>query len=348
MTMHPGILLAIGGGVLLILCLLFWPRIGLVSLWRNMHLNTRRVQIEHALKYMFNNEYMQHKTTVETLAVKLLVGRKRAASLLSRMVSKGLVKPVEGGYRLTGDGSAYALRIVRAHRLWERYLADETGLRGDEWHRKAERLEHTTTPEEVEALADQLGNPLYDPHGAPIPSADGVIGPPKAQPVTSFATGDIVIVTRIDKEQEQLYSQIVAEGIIPGMQMRILEMAPQRIRFGSQQNEHVLAPVVASRIMAVPLPVELPEEIYNETLSTLKTGESGKVIRFSPNCRGIERRRLMDLGIIPGTTIKAELTSPFGDPKAYRVRETAIALRRELANLIYIEKIYVEKVKGAA
>lgn len=339
MAMHPGVLLAIGGGALLAVCLLFWPRFGLVALWRSIHLNTRRIQIEHALKYMFNNEYMQHKTTVETLAAKLPVSRKRAAALLSRMASRALVKQVEGGYRLTSDGSAYALRIVRAHRLWERYLADETGLRGDEWHRKAERLEHTTTPEEVEALADQLGNPLYDPHGAPIPSADGVIGPPMAQPATSFAAGDIVIVTRIEKDLEQLYSQITAEGIIPGMQLRILEMSAQRIRFSSQQNEHVLAPVVASRIMAVPLPSQLPEAIYNETLSTLKTGETAKVIRFSPNCRGIERRRLMDLGIIPGTLVKAELDSPFGDPKAYRVRETAIALRRELADLIYIEKV---------
>ena len=135
--MHPGVLLAIGGAVLLFLCLLFWPRWGLVSFWRNIHLNTRRTRIEHALKHLFNNEYMQHRTTADTLSVKLSISRRKAEGLLSRMEARGLVKKVEGGYRLTEDGSAYALRIVRAHRLWERYLADETGLRGDEWHRKA-------------------------------------------------------------------------------------------------------------------------------------------------------------------------------------------------------------------
>lgn len=343
MAMHPGVLLAIGGAVLLFLCLLFWPRWGLVSFWRNIHLNTRRTRIEHALKHLFNHEYMQHRTTADTLSVKLSISRRKAEGLLSRMEARGLVKKVEGGYRLTEDGSAYALRIVRAHRLWERYLADETGLHGDEWHRKAERLEHSTTPEELEALAEQLGNPLYDPHGAPIPTADGVIGPPMGQPVTAFTTGDVIIVTRIDKEPELLYSQIVAEGIVPGMQMRILEMSPQRIRFGSQQNEHVLAPVVASRILAISPPEQRGEEIFNETLSSLQMGETGKVIRFAPHCRGNERRRLMDLGIIPGTLIAADLNGPFGDPKAYRVRDTSIALRNDLANLIYIEK-----VKGAA
>ncbi|MGC9328449.1 MAG: FeoA family protein, partial [Candidatus Hinthialibacter sp.] len=103
------------------------------------------------------------------------------------------------------------------------------------------------------------------------------------------------------------------------------------------------APVVASRIMAIPLSAEKIEEICNDTLSSLQIGETGKVVRFSPNCRGIERRRLMDLGIIPGTLIRADLNSPFGDPKAYFVRETSIALRNKLA-----EQIYVEKVKGAA
>ncbi|MBN2327813.1 MAG: metal-dependent transcriptional regulator [Candidatus Omnitrophica bacterium] len=343
MTMHPGILLAIGLGVIAILCILFWPRRGLVNLWRSLHLNTRRTRIEHALKHMFNNEYIQQKTTVKSLSVKLSISQRHTASLLARMESRGLVKKTRDGYGLTEEGNAYALRIVRAHRLWERYLADETGLRGDEWHRYAERLEHSTSPEQVEALADQLGQPLYDPHGAPIPSADGVIGPPMGQPATAFATGDLIVVTRIDKEQEHLYSQIAAEGIVPGMQLRILEMSPQRIRFSSQQNEYVLAPVVASRLMAIPLPAEKTEEICNDTLSSLKIGETGKVVRFSPNCRGAERRRLMDLGIIPGTLIRADLNSPFGDPKAYFVRETSIALRNKLADLIYIEKM-----KGAA
>ena len=337
MIQHPGILLFTGGLVVLLLCVIFWPRQGMVSLWKNLHLNTRRIQIEHALKYLFHTEYLQHTTTPESLSVKLSLSPRRTNQLLKHMASMGLVDEVDGEVRLTDEGSAYALRMVRAHRLWERYLADETGLSGDEWHHTAERLEHSTSPEQLEALAEQLGNPLYDPHGAPIPTAEGVIGPPMGQPVTTFSTGDVIVVTRVDKDHEQLYAQILAEGIVPGMQMRVLEMSPQRIRFGSQQNEHVLAPVVASRIIAIPLP-EQADVQSNETLATLHSGETGKVIRFAPTCRGIERRRLMDLGIIPGTLIKVDLNGPFGDPKAYLVRDTSIALRRELASLIYIDK----------
>ena len=338
MTLHPGILLAIGTGILIFLGVLFWPRRGLISLWKDLHLNTSRTRMEHVLKHLFNAENLQRNTTAKNLCIRVGMGLRKTQALLNRMESTGLIKQDQGGVRLTDEGNAYAIRIVRAHRLWERFLADETGLSGDEWHQKAERLEHTTSPEQVEALAAQLGNPLYDPHGTPIPTVDGVVGPPQGRPATSFAVGDVIVVTHVDPEQEPLYSQIRAEGIVPGIQLRILETSTQRIRFGSQDNEHVLAPVVAARIIATPLPTEPTDVLCNETLSSLRQGETAKVVRFAPTCRCIERRRLMDLGILPGPRVQVVLNGPFGDPKAFLVRQTAIALRKELSNLIYIEK----------
>lgn len=339
MTLHPGVLLAIGAGILVCLGLLFWPRRGLISLWKDLHLNTSRTRMEHVLKHLFNAENLHRKTTAKNLCIRVGMGLRKTQALLNRMESNGLIKQDDqGNISLTDEGNSYAIRIVRAHRLWERYLADETGLSGDEWHQKAERLEHTTSPEQVEALAAQLGNPLYDPHGTPIPTVDGVVGPSQGQPATSFAVGEVIVVTHVDKEQDHLYSQIQAEGIVPGMQLRILETSAQRIRFGSQDNEHVLAPVVAARIIAMPLPAEQIEVLSNETLSSLQQGETARVVRFAPTCRGIERRRLMDLGILPGTQVQVTLNGPFGDPKAFLVRQTAIALRKELSNLIFIER----------
>ncbi|MBK9229766.1 MAG: hypothetical protein IPO15_02505 [Anaerolineae bacterium] len=63
--------------------------------------------------------------------------------------------------------------MVRAHRLWERYLADETGYQPLAWHELADQMEHRLTPAAANALAATLGNPTYDPHGDPIPSAEG-------------------------------------------------------------------------------------------------------------------------------------------------------------------------------
>jgi len=76
---------------------------------------------------------------------------------------------------LTSDGRSYALRIIRVHRLWEKYLADETSVSENEWHQKAEEVEHLITPEQADTLAAQIGNPVFDPHGDPIPSASGLL-----------------------------------------------------------------------------------------------------------------------------------------------------------------------------
>ena len=68
-------------------------------------------------------------------------------------------------------------------------------------------------------------------------------------------------------------------------------------------------------------------------------GQQGQVVALSPRIRGVERRRMMDLGILPGVVIGAELVSPSGDPTAYRIRGAMIALRREQAQLINIQRM---------
>jgi DtxR family transcriptional regulator, Mn-dependent transcriptional regulator len=73
-----------------------------------------------------------------------------------------------------------------------------------------------------------------------------------------------------------------------------------------------------------------------EYLSGLHRGQSGRVLGLSPACRGPERRRLLDLGFVPGTEVFAEMKSPGGDPTAYRVRGTLIALRKEQADFIRV------------
>ncbi len=334
---HPLTLLLSGIIVLSLLTWFFWPNLGLWSLWKKMRRDSERIRIEDALKHLYNNEYMRRETSLEGIAGKLGLSRNQAAKLTRTMEENGLITSQPGYYRLTAEGSAYALRMVRAHRLWERYLADETGLQEKEWHRVADDREHNTSIEQLETMCCRLGNPMYDPHGAPIPTSKGEVSPPKGLPVTMCQVGDLVTVTQIEDEPDQIYAQIVAEGIYPGMRMKVLEMSNYRLRLGSQQEEHVLSPIAAARICVVPLKEDQQEENQN-TLASLQLGERGRVKEIAPYCRGIERRRLMDLGVVPGTLIEAEREGLFRDPKAYRIRGSVIALRRELANLIYIEK----------
>jgi DtxR family Mn-dependent transcriptional regulator len=75
-----------------------------------------------------------------------------------------------------------------------------------------------------------------------------------------------------------------------------------------------------------------------ERLSSLAVGESAEVVSLLPGLRSAERRRMMDLGLLPGTVVEAELRSPAGDPTGYRVRGAVIALRRDQADHIRIQR----------
>ena len=79
------------------------------------------------------------------------------------------------GTRLTTSGSKMALNIVRRHRIWETYLANELGFGWDEVHEIAEELEHIQNDKLIKKLAEKLGNPSFDPHGDPIPDEKGKI-----------------------------------------------------------------------------------------------------------------------------------------------------------------------------
>jgi DtxR family Mn-dependent transcriptional regulator len=124
------------------------------------------------------------------------------------------------------------------------------------------------------------------------------------------------------------------------MPIRLLEASGERVRVAAGGAVHVLAPLVAGSVTVSPLPegsrVDAPA---GEPLSVLRPGEEARVLSISRQCRGPERRRLMDLGVLPGTLIRAEMVSPTGDPTAYRVRDALMALRAEQARLIRVERV---------
>ncbi len=318
---------------------LFWPERGYFWRWQRAKQLTRRILREDALKHLHKFERHNRPATVQSVAGDLHISVDQAADLLADMQAHELIEMKGPEIHLTVQGRDYALHILRAHRLWERYLADETGYAEAEWHGQAEMQEHSLTPAEVDALAAQLGNPAYDPHGDPIPASGGELVQPERQPLTTLESHRQGRIVHLEDEPEAVYAQLVAEGLHPGQQVRLLESTAQRVRFWAGGDEHVLAPIVAANIAVVPLPEEpTVEECCAEPLSTLKLGEKATITGISPACRGLERRRFLDLGILPGTQIEVDLGSPSGDPMAYRVRGTLIALRKEQADMINISR----------
>jgi DtxR family Mn-dependent transcriptional regulator len=122
------------------------------------------------------------------------------------------------------------------------------------------------------------------------------------------------------------------------MVVRVIESSSSRLRFEADGQKFVLAPIVAANVAVVPISKHATRSRSFERLSDLKISQRGKVVGISPACRGPQLRRLLDLGLVPGTVVEAELPSPGGDPTAYRVRGALIALRKDQARMVYINR----------
>jgi DtxR family Mn-dependent transcriptional regulator len=206
------------------------------------------------------------------------------------------------------------------------------------WHREADRLEHRTTPEEAEAMAARLGHPRFDPHGDPIPTASGDLRASSGSPLSDLEEGTVGIVTHIEDEPDAVYRQLLAADVHLGTHVHVLSKDAGGVRFTADGREKVLSSVAANSLTVDPQDADPQMLARIETLSILEPGESGTVIGISAACRGVERRRMMDLGVVPGTLIRAELRAPGGDPTGYRIRGAVIALRHQQAQRIQIER----------
>ena len=335
---NPLIALVIGLIVICSLSFLFYPKGGLVGYIQRTQRLSFQVLQEDALKQMHKCERHGNPTTIDSLAGALSISQAHAARLLSELQSKEFVTLVGERFSLTKKGNDYALKIIRAHRLLERYLAEETGYHEGNWHDLAEQREHSLSVEEMNALSSQLGYPTHDPHGDPIPTASLEFVLHGGEPLTNIEIDQPLQIVHLEDEPKEIYSQLIAEGFYPGMHIRILDKTTQRIIVWGNEDEHILAPIIAANISVIKVSeMEMQKECSGAPLSALKPGEFAKVITISRRMRGVERRRMMDLGILPGTIIKAEMKSPGGDPTAYIIRDTMIALRNEQASQICVE-----------
>jgi DtxR family Mn-dependent transcriptional regulator len=335
-------LMALGTAVLLLAVagLIFWPERGILARWQQSGKLSNRVRGEDALKHIHKFEMKGRQATLESVSGALNISLNDTAELVAAMQTNNLLNVEKGEICLTPNGRNSALHIIRAHRLWERYLAEETGLHQAEWHGQAELAEHRLTPQQADALALQLGNPTHDPHGDPIPTADGDIVTHGGQPLSALSLGAPGLIVHLEDEPPIVYAQLAAEGLHPGMVVRVTESAPERVRFWTNGDEHIVAPIVANNISVIPLPEEDAEDSDGfERLTCLAPGETAEVMGISRASRGLERRRFMDLGVLPGTQITAEMRSPGGDPTAYIIRGALIALRQEQANLIKVKRV---------
>lgn len=334
----PAVALAAFGALVVLLAGLVWPRVGVVPRLRRMSHLSERVLLEDALKHVYMRQRMGGECSLESLAGRLEVSVHRAADLLSRLGNRGLVRNEESGPLLTDEGREAALRLVRTHRLWERYLADRTGVPAGEWHAEAERMEHALSAEEVEQLSARLGHPAWDPHGDPIPTAGGHLPAVRALSLAGAAAGTTVEVVHLEDEPREIYDALRADGLDLGVRLDVLERTDRAVTVHARGSDWTFDNVLARNVTVRTLPEGASADAPVHTLTDLAPGERARVVGLSPACQGAQRRRLLDLGVVRGTVIEAALRSAAGDPVAYRIRGALIALRSEQASWIRIAR----------
>ncbi len=336
--MNPIFELLIGVLFLVILFFLFKPQRGLISRLMKLKKDRSRELIEDALKHLYDCEYKGVDCSLNSISGSLFISGERSVHIISMLEAMNLISSVENKITLTPEGRSYALRVIRVHRLLEKYLAEKTSVNETDWHVIAEEKEHEVSNEEANKLAAQLGNPLLDPHGDPIPSESGEIPTRKGLTLNNLNSGTFATIIHIEDEPKEVYAQLSALKLYPGMQIYLLENSKERISFEADGEECVLAPILASSVTVYPIAERENVKESFETLSLLNQDEEAIVIGISKAMRGQQRRRLLDFGIVPGTVVRAQLKSLSGDPTGYEIRGAIIALRKNQSDLIYIKR----------
>lgn len=308
----------------------------LAAWWRRLREARQRVHAEDALKYIHNCELRGHPATPDSLMGALGLGAGRTIWLITRLEAQGLLRSSADGLSLTAQGVRLALQVIRAHRLWERYLVDEARMPLARVHAEAERREHAPEAAALDALEAAMGHPATDPHGDPIPTSGGELAALPAWAITNWPTMKPARIVHLEDEPPAIFAQIAAVGLQPGQTIWVVEADARRIVLTDGEETHVLAPVVAANVFVVPLDVAEPP-VARRRLTSLATGQQATVHSLDDALQGFTRRRLLDLGLTPGVGIRAELRGCFRDPVAYRVRGSLIALRRDQAEHVRIE-----------
>ena len=254
-----------------------------------------------------------------------------------------LTKEITAGAQLelTEKGKRNALKLIRAHRIYEQYLAEHSGYAPTEWHERAHRMEHLISDEEQSRIASLLGNPLFDPHGDPIPTQSLAMMPNDTceLPLKEHTWWRI---THVEDDDKKLFKQITDLGLTKDSIIYITEINSTSFSF-KYEGEQMCLPLVAleamNRVEVTKEEAESMPETRAQRLTTIQANEQAIIVGLSPSCRGALRRRLMDLGFVKGSRIAIDMKSPMGNPVAYVVRGTAIALRHDQAQYILIQNV---------
>jgi DtxR family Mn-dependent transcriptional regulator len=178
--------------------------------------------------YLLQQDSPNGEATVVRLAATLGVTKGSVTAMVRKLRDSGLVDAERyGGITLTRKGRTLAVDMIRRHRLIEVFLVETLGLDWSEVHDEAHRLEHAISGKVLDRLDEFLGRPSIDPHGDPIPSANGTLAHPDRPLLCDLSRGDKGTVTRITDQDPAFLEFIASYGLRPGTRISVVAVTPE-------------------------------------------------------------------------------------------------------------------------
>jgi len=187
--------------------------------------------VEDYLKAIHKLQQRAPSVSTSVLAEELDRSAASVTNMVKGLAEQGLAEHIPyHGVRLTDAGELSALRIIRRHRVLEMFLIDRLGYAWDDVHEEAERLEHAASDELIDRMAQVLGEPRFDPHGAPIPTRDGRMEHRALCRLTELPERGVAIIRRVTDESSDTLRRLAELGLYPGARVRLVRRDDARGR----------------------------------------------------------------------------------------------------------------------
>ncbi|MDO5862990.1 MULTISPECIES: metal-dependent transcriptional regulator [Paenarthrobacter] len=203
-------------------------------------------------------EWSATPITVSAMAERLRVRPSTVSDGIKKLAAQNLVTHAPyGAIELTREGREHAVTMVRRHRLLETFLVQVLGYGWDEVHDEAETLEHAVSDKLIERIDQCLGHPRRDPHGDPIPPADGSPIQTAGTQLSATAAGSTVAVIRISDADPEMLRFFAELGLSPDTQLSIRPPRPYTdlttVRLHGQDEDIDLGAAASEAIWVVPV-----------------------------------------------------------------------------------------------
>jgi DtxR family Mn-dependent transcriptional regulator len=208
--------------------------------------------MQEYLRAIYQLQEEQSPVSTTDLAASMKVAPASVTGMIRKLHDRGLVEYVPyKGVALAPAGRQEALRLVRAHRLWELFLTEVMDLPWDEVHEEAHLLEYATSDRLADRLAEFLDQPQTDPHGHRIPTREGALAPRRCLPLTKVDIGHAVALLEVPDGNPELLRYLGDQGLYPGAEILVVAVdpfnGPLTIRVGD--NERILGRELAGKLM---------------------------------------------------------------------------------------------------